>query len=175
MGLADAAIGDTGERSEPSTSAAFGHEHYCHKPISCKSPYRHDAGVTASRWRAPISAVTLGASVSSYVSSLSKTQQMRRCGKLDRRTVENSRCVKRTAIEWNFVQAGGRFREYASLHGEKVVTARRDLRGVRYGATGAAKRTAMQYDNWRRSDDDRTRPARGKPTQKQDSAQAAAA
>jgi hypothetical protein len=70
---------------------------------------------------------------------------MRRCGKLDRRTVENSRCVKRTAIEWNFVQAGGPFREYASLHEEKVVTARRDMKDVRYGSTGAA--TPADHDH----------------------------
>jgi hypothetical protein len=63
---------------------------------------------------------------------------MRRCGKLDRRTVENSKCVKRTTIEWNFVQAGGPFCEYASLHKEKVMTARRDMKDVRDGSTGAA-------------------------------------
>ena len=74
MGLAEAAIGTQGERSALSTSAAFGREHYCHKSIACKFAYRPEAGATGFRSRAPISAVTLRASVSSYVSSLSKTQ-----------------------------------------------------------------------------------------------------
>ena len=63
-----------GERSALSTSAAFGREHYCHKSLACKFAYRPEAGATGFRWRAPISTVTLRASVSSYVSSLSKTQ-----------------------------------------------------------------------------------------------------
>jgi hypothetical protein len=67
-------LGTQGERSALSTSAAFGREHDCRKSIACKFAYRPEAGATGFRSRASISAVTLREPVSSYVSSLPKTQ-----------------------------------------------------------------------------------------------------